>query len=70
MINVTGDEANGLQISAHTVSWIFFFYIGVIIFLHKFVGDKIPYGVPKHMLSHLQVPEEPVEEVPPPTGDL
>ena len=78
MINVTGEEANGFQISPNTVTLFFFVYIGVIIFLHKFVGEKIPYGVPRHMLSHLQVPEEVaqdvtqdvVEEVTPPTGDL
>ena len=34
------------------------------------MGDKIPYGVPKHMLSHLQAPEQTVEDVTPPTGDL
>ena len=62
MINVTGEEANGLQISPNTVTLFFFLYVGVIIFLHKFIGDKIPYGVPKHMLSHLRVPDEVVEE--------
>ena len=53
MICVTGEEAGGWQISPNTVSLFFFIYIGTIIILHMVVKDKIPYGVPKHMLSHL-----------------
>ena len=50
MVNVTGAEAGGLQISPSTVSTFAFLFMGIVVCLHLF-GKNIPYGVPVAMLN-------------------
>ena len=55
MINITGEEAGGLQISASTACLICFMFFGAVILLHMF--DKNGMKAPVTPPSPTVVPE-------------